>query len=422
MQEALSQPSPRLGIPFSEFFRSLIEALGRTGLRFCILRNYEGFPARNTGRDIDFLIDPSDLPHAIHALRSLAGVRIVGYLQRPSVAMLYLEGICTVAGGRCLEVDFDLSLDWKGLPFLPLNAVLDEAVPRHAGGVGFRVPKPAHEAVNSLMASLLVGGWIQEKYFPRVQQTFACDGVNVLAALAPQFGFNTAKRLVNAVVEGDRRNVLGSIPSLRITLALRSFLRRPMRSSFSMVQHYWAECMLRFSTQSLEEVGIAGADREARSNIIASLLPMLRHSAAVVEKHNGMEGSNLRRKSSPPDSDMYFAGTDQMGAIASTTSVAILLVRTWRAHFRERRNLTLRICGGDYQDMLMNPHAYRFGGPLWIARLIGQLMPSSGFRISLDMPAQAMDAVNVYAAIIDGLAERAGEVLRTRFQQRKPSN
>jgi hypothetical protein len=119
---------------------------------------------------------------------------------------------------------------------------------------------------------------------------------------------------------------------------------------------------------------------------------------------------------------MHFAGTDQMGAIASTTSVAILLVRTWRAHFRERRNLTLRICGGDYQDMLMNPHAYRFSGPLWIARLIGQLMPSSGFRISLDMPAQAMDASSVYAAIIDGLAERAGEVLRTRFQQRKPSN
>jgi len=422
----LSPPSPPPGIPFSQFFRSMIEALAKTGLRFSILRNYEGFPHSNSGRDIDFLIDPADLRKAIHTLQSLPGVRIVGYLERPSVAMVYLEGVRTTAGARCLEVDFDLSLSWKGLPFLPLSAVLEHAMPRHRGGVSFNIPAAEHEAVISLLASLLVGGWVPEKYFPKAQQAFAADEAKVMAALTPQFGFNAAKQLVDAVVEGSRCKVFGSIPSLRLALAVRSFWRRPLRSLLAVVRHYAAEFVLRFSARSLATVGLAGGGRDTRSSIAASLLPMLRDAAAVVEKHDGLEGSNLHRKSSPPDSELVSdpsnADSVPRGVLLSMTSAAILLAGEWIALLRSRRNLTLRISDSDFQDMLINPQDYCYAGPRWFARLIGKLMPSKSFWISVDRPTPPMHAEIVHAAILDGLAERTSRVLKSRFQQRKPSN
>src|ERR1035437_3480159 len=124
MQGALLQPLQPPALPFSEFLSALIRALDREGLRSCVLRNYEGFPTQNVGGDIDFLIFPSDLPRAISALRSIQGIRIVGYAERTYVASIFVEGTSATSGCRSFQVDYFLSLSWKGLPYLPVDTVL----------------------------------------------------------------------------------------------------------------------------------------------------------------------------------------------------------------------------------------------------------------------------------------------------------
>jgi hypothetical protein len=127
----------------------------------------------------------------------------------------------------------------------------------------------------------------------------------------------------------------------------------------------------------------------------------------------------------------------------------------WLSQFAEKKNLTLRIREGCYQDQLAGVRTRGHDCPEWLARLAGKLFPSPDLLILLDlaeesvstsnqaviraeMPAQLeayrsfitrrnsyviLDAsrppANImeeaYAAIIDALAQRTDRQLKKRF-------
>jgi len=91
--------------------------------------------------DVDFLIRASDLPLIIRTLRS---IRAFESSAIPSAAI----GKCLSGRHfldseiRALQVDFDLSLTWKGLVYLPGEAVL-QAASRAPRQLDFLVPSPS---------------------------------------------------------------------------------------------------------------------------------------------------------------------------------------------------------------------------------------------------------------------------------------
>jgi len=296
MQQALSHPSEPPALPFRDFLRLLLAALEKDAVRYCILRNYEDFPAANTGNDIDFLISATQLPLALRTIRSIEALRIVGYLERSSVALIHLAGVSPRPGVRGLEVDFDLSLDWKGLPFLATQAVLEATIPRQAEGLTFFIPSPVHEAIISLFASLLVGGFLKEKYFPRVQQIFADEKPEVIAALSPRFGSAAATQLADAVISGDRRQVLKCVRPLRTSLALRSLLSKPVQSIYGIVRHLAREIVIRISPETRESIFISSPRAGFASATAEALLPMLRFCAAEVRAVGSAGGGKLSQQ------------------------------------------------------------------------------------------------------------------------------
>jgi energy-coupling factor transporter ATP-binding protein EcfA2 len=463
MREALLQPLQLQALPFSEFLVALIEALDREGLCPCVLRNYEEFPGNNVGNDIDFLLPPSELTSALRAVRSIQGIRIVGYTdERSYVTNVFLEGISSGANSRALQVDFDLSLTWKGLPYLPMDAVLHSAIPRSAGNATFFVPSPMHEAIISLFASLLIGGQLKEKYFPKVQNAFAGDRSSAIAALLPQFGVKAATRLVDSVIGGDRRKVLGSVRPLRASLALRSLLRRPARTVLAIVRHYTNEFAFRFSPRTLETVCILHPDGGGKTTLVETLIPLLRSSAVVVEKEHSRTQLSLLRESSESTQGAEFHAQAPRSSLVSMAKVVAWLLDEWLNQFFGKRNLTLRISESCWCDLLAAPERYRYGGPNWFVRLVGKLFPSPDLWIMLNplpdnlqptnpevQPAEIRRQLDVYrafvktrkryiildaslpadqvtesayAAIVDTLAKRADKALKNRFQQRKTSN
>jgi hypothetical protein len=443
-------------VPFGEFLAALFQALEGEGVRPCILRNYEGFPTNNIGNDVDFLIRPAELSRAIRALRSIRWIRIVGYTERPYVASVYLAGTSATPGGRSLHVDFDLSLSWKGLPFLPLDTVLQAAIPRRGGSLNFFVPDPVHEAIVSLLTSLLIAGWLKEKYFPQVQQTFAGERSKVIAALLPQFGLKAATRLADLVIDGDRRKVMACVPSLRTSLAQRSLLHRPFRSAQAVVRHCARELAECLSAESLETVCILGPGGGGKTTIIEGLIPILQSSAQVVEKCNLRQRLPYVRESSgrttSADSHKQLLG----GSLVSMAKVALWLLEERLRQFIEKQYLTLHICEGYYHDLKVDPQRYRYFGPIWFARLICKLIPSPDLWIMMDPPKDNLQTTNpegqpaeirrqldvyrafvktrkryvildasqpadrvterAYAAIIDTLAKRADKQLKRRFK------
>lgn len=384
MQQPSSAPLWKQAIPLSEFLSILFQALEREGLRPCILRNYEGFPDTNIGSDIDLFIRPSELPCAMRALGSLEGIRTVGFTERQYVANVFIEGSSAAPGIRMQHVDFNLRLTWKGLPYLSTDAVLQSAVPRSAGKLDFLIPCPVHEAAISLFASLLTGGWLKEKYFPEVQRVFARERSEAIAAFSAQFGMKATTRLVDSVIAGDRRKVLGCIGSLRALLALRSLLRRPVRSISAIVGHYWNELTIRFSPSTLETVCMLGSDGCGKAAIVETLVPMLQCAAVVVERRRYAPRLLFKRGSQGSSASGDCSAGARAGSLTSMASVVLWFVEDWVNEFRGRKNLTLRIHENSCEDLFIDAEKYHYGGPTWFARLIAKFFPAPDLWIMLD--------------------------------------
>jgi hypothetical protein len=447
--------SPPRVLTFSEFLLVLNQAFDKEGLRPCILRNYEGFPASNLGNDIDFLIRRSELARVISVLRSIDGLRIIGYVERTNVAHAHVQGVCAIQKSRALQLDFIWSLSWKGQEYLGTDEVLQAAITRQAGALNFLVPSPVHEAIISLLSSLLIGGWMKEKYFPKVHETFAGDKLAVITSLSKAFGLRTATRLVNLIMSADRPRILSCVSSLRTSIALRGLWHRPISSASGVARYYAREFALRYFPKTLEKIYLSGSAGCERAAIIEKLTPMLQHSAVVVEMtHSGPE---LPADEMPLErilsADPAVEGRNVPKI--STAKAVQWLVDEWLSEFKKNRNLTLRISSNRCYDLLIAPQRRIYVGPAWFARLVGGLFPSpvlwlfldqdvganqfESQKLSIGKAAKQLETYRLfgnkkckyvtlnankptaslledaYAAVIDALEERTNSILDARF-------
>jgi len=449
---------PRV-VPFCEFLEALTQALDREGLRSCVLRNYEGFPTDNFGNDVDFLIVQSELARALRALRSIVNIRVVGFAEHPHVASVFLAGTSATPGCRSLQIDFYGILGRKGMPYLPVDVVLQQAIRRRAGNVGFLVPSPVHEAIISLLTSLVVSAWLKEKYFPQVQRTFISDKLEVISELSPQFGLKTATRLVDAVIDGDRSKVQDCVGPLRFSQSARSLLHRPLRTVSGIARHYAMEFSILYLPKGLETVRIIGPAGCGKTELIESLIPILQSSAKVVEELPARTRLPLGRTLVGNVASGNFPAEVPCSRFVSMANAVLWQAGEWLGQFIRTKNLLLRICEGCYHDIFIDPQKYRYGGPKWFAQLVGRFSPRFDLWILLDAPAEVLEAKSprlqpeeavrqreeyrtfvmtrkryvildaskpasvvmeeAYDAIIDTLANRADRELRNRFGSRR---
>lgn len=442
----------------NEFLAALFQAFEEEGILTCVLRNYEGFPFENVGGDIDFLISPSELPRAIRALRSLDGVRIVGFTE-PSYAVrcAFLEGVSQHSKTRAIQVDFYFRLAWKGLPYLDVDTVLQSAVPRKAGSLSFLVPAPVHEAIMSLFSSLLVSRYLKEKYFPQVQRTFAANKCEVISALTPQFPLKPATQMVEAVIDGDRQQIMACRMPLCMSLARRSLLCSPLSSAVSVTRHYRQALMFRLTPKNIETVYILDPDGSYNAIIIERLLPIL---YAVAKR--AKESTFLPHRKSPcapqeTDAITTSRMNETAGQSVSLTKIVKCVVMNWADQFKVKDDLELHLCGICYRDLPIQSGRREATIPMWFARLVAKLAPPADLWIYLNPgvetmqsrnpdlnPAEATKQLDVYhsflksvrrrhiildaskplasvtedayAAIVDTLAARTEKVLKSRFQ------
>jgi hypothetical protein len=394
MQEVLLPPLQPPAIPFGNFLAKLVQALAAHGVRPCVLRNYEGFPENNAGNDVDFLIHKRDLPRAIRALRSIENIRLVNYSELSFIASVFLEGTSAIPGSRCLQVDFFWSLDFRGLPYILTDAVLQAETPHRAGELNFFVPSPVHEAIISLCSSLIHSAFLKEKYLPQVRRVFASQRPEVIVALSSQFGLKAATRLVDSVIDGERQRILGCIRPARISLCLRSLLHKPFRSSLAIIRFYVGQFRYLYSPKSIETVCILDPSGYGETWLIDSVAQMLQSSAKLIEKRDLQRRVALGRTSQGKTAGADSHANSPSGSLASMAMIVAWLVEEWLGRVVGRKILTIRIYDPYYHDLLIDPQRYRYGGPMWFARFVGKLFPSPGLWILPDPTAEGLQTAN----------------------------
>jgi thymidylate kinase len=140
------------------------------------------------------------------------------------------------------------------------------------------------------------------------------------------------------------------------------------------------------------KIGILGPDGAGKSSIIHGLIVRLDNRGRAVKMRHLKPRIATFQRSQPVTIVVDPHGKPRRSAFLSLGKILVWLMEEWYAYFFWEKKGTLLICDRYYHDLLVDPKRYRYGGPLWAARLVGKLMPQPTLWILLDAPAEVLQA------------------------------
>jgi thymidylate kinase len=252
----LSTAPPALAVLFA--------GLERAGIRYAVLRNYDGWPTA-IGKDVDLIVHQDDLTRAHALIESVAMAHRLERRRSGHVRYLLLSNVDGT--GHVLDVRPDLMHD--GLPYLAGSAVLGS---RRRHGTFF-VPSPALESLALLLHCVIDAREIRDLYRARLGTLGVGDAVEFRRAATAAVGPALAGRLAECLARAEPERAL----PLRACL-LRACARRN-RHALSRWLHArcgaaWGrgQAMLRPPGRLVVVLGPDGAGKTTTTELVARRL------------------------------------------------------------------------------------------------------------------------------------------------------
>lgn len=140
------------------------------------------------------------------------------------------------------------------------------------------------------------------------------------------------------------------------------------------------------------KVVILGPDGAGKSSVIQGLIVRLKEGWPVVKMRHLKPRLAKLRPGDPVTIVVDPHGKPRRSALVSLAKILVWLLEEWYANLFQDQRETLLICDRYYHDLLVDPIRYRYGGPAWAAKLVGQLMPKPDMWILLDAPPDVLQA------------------------------
>lgn len=140
------------------------------------------------------------------------------------------------------------------------------------------------------------------------------------------------------------------------------------------------------------KIVILGPDGAGKSSVIQGLMTNLARDGRSFKMRHLKPRYAYPFRGKPVTMNPNPHGLPPRSALTSVGKVIVWLGEEWYAHFFLDPQAGLLICDRYYHDLLIDPVRYRYGGPLWIARLVGKLIPQPRLWLLLDAPAEVLQA------------------------------
>jgi thymidylate kinase len=111
-------------------------------------------------------------------------------------------------------------------------------------------------------------------------------------------------------------------------------------------------------------------------------------------------------------------GKPPRSALTSVAKLWVWLMEEWCAAIFEDERKTILICDRYYHDLLVDPVRYRYGGPMWAARVLGKLMPRVSLWILLDAPVEILQSRKQEVSLDETARQRQAYLAFVRQQDR----
>lgn len=250
------------------FLTCLIDDLEEAGCSPVLLRNFENFP-KEIGNDLDVFVRPERLSRAFSILDACARAQggKIGHIHRRG----YFVAVWLRFPDCEPPVHIDLyhgALTWHGLHFLDNDELVRESQPA-TPGARHRIPAPYHEALISLLASILWGGYFKQRYQDRLNALLAdtTQRQQFTEVMERNFG-REGRLLATAVAESEARTLVNDslCRRMRQRLVFRFLQVAPLASSADWIKHWFEELVCygwRLPGMAIEYDGAAWKTGEA---------------------------------------------------------------------------------------------------------------------------------------------------------------
>lgn len=368
----------------SEFLTKFLGGLQFICAEYCILRNYQDFPESNIGNDIDILIAPENVKHAVSILQGIAGIRITGFNERAYVTTVFMEGIYD-GKKTSLQIDLVTRLSWKGMVYLDNNSVFADTIAYESRTL-IKVPAAHHEALVSLFSSYLLGGWVKERYQESIRAVFQADPQLISTTVDGWAGSSLACQLVDAVCQDDRLRLLAMLPAIKKQLIRTEFRKSPFRAASKILAHYIHELRIRYTDYPIVQICVLGVDGSGKSTIIQAI------TGQLDSRVKGHEVIHLKPRKRQPSTVTVTSCPDPhahppRNNLTSTLKLfSWVFLYHWRKWVHGHSNSTLIIWDRYIYDTLADPLRYRIKLPNQALKLFSYLAPRPEGVIILDVP------------------------------------
>ncbi|MGO9316232.1 MAG: hypothetical protein ACLPXT_15925 [Terracidiphilus sp.] len=140
------------------------------------------------------------------------------------------------------------------------------------------------------------------------------------------------------------------------------------------------------------KIVVLGPDGAGKSSVIHGLLGKFAREGCVVKIRHLKPFFVIPQRGEPGAIVIDPHGKPFRSALFSIAKIVVWLLEEWYVSYFQDRSETLLICDRYYHDLLIDPKRYRYGGPLWAAKMVGKLIPQPRLWVLLDAPAQVLQA------------------------------
>lgn len=367
--------------------RGVFGILKNAGIRYCVLHGYENYP-RDVQSDVDGILDARVIPAQLYQLL-YQNRAVVGDIVRCSGYYIVLGRNPGKEPPSFLRLDFTANCEVHDLPLSSGEQVLES---RQRYG-GFWIPS-ARVEFGCYLARSIAKYRLDETREQRLNRLYKQDPAGCEQQVLQSWSNQSSTLILSAARSSEWDKVRGKLGGLRRELRVRAFLRYPLTCLRNELG-----AILKRAARVLRPDGLnvvfLGPDGAGKSSVVENVGP------ALLGAFNSWTCLGF----APPILHAFSAKgprkTDQPHALPERSLLTSLLrAAYWFAYYTLRypalrlalARSTLVLNDRDFLDILVDQKRYRYGGPLWLLRLIWSVIPKPDLIILLDAPPEVLQA------------------------------
>ncbi len=355
------------------------------GLNYAILHGWQRLP-EHLPSDLDIIIAPTDL-HWLERTLVSSKVCMVNLLQHESTCYYFIS-VVPQKDHKVWFLPLDTATDYRRDGRVWFSA--EELFAGRQRWKDFWVASPAVEFKYLLVKKILKGAFPPHgaRRLEYLADTLGKEADTLAEGL---LGQRWGAQVMDWIRNGDWEQVQAHVPALKRALKwqrLRQDPLNPLRYWLPEIPRIWRRW--RYPTGLW--VAVLGPDGAGKSTLIANLRQELGRAFRRTAAFHLMPGLLRRQGDGAPVTDPH--GRPPRPWLVSLLKLAYYGLEYTLGYWLKIRpalaRSTLVLFDRYYEDVLVDPRRYRYGGPVWVARLLCRFIPGPDLWLILDAPEEAI--------------------------------